>query len=160
MKKLIALLLAAILPMIILTGCFSSGKTETVKSAGEITVFAPNKMKDALEQTALRYTNVDDHPECKTVSIIFRFESAEDLKALQDAGTYCDLFFHTGETQLSAISTTEILSGPNPTGETAVYSVSLITNSDRQDVANAFVAFLQGDEAQGVLSQYGFSNQF
>ena len=159
MKKLTTLLLVAALALTALTGCFGRGNAQPVKDDGEITVFAPDSMKDALTEAALSYTNVDKNPQNKAVSILLHFETEEELKKMLDGGSYCDLFLYSGELQLAAISTEQILKGPGANGEDALYSVSLITNSDRQEVAKAFVEYLKGADAQQALSGYGFTNE-
>lgn len=90
MKKRI---IAALLALLLLTGCAQKGKTEQ-----EIIVFAAASMTETLTQLAEQYESA--HP---GVTVVCNFDSSGTLKTQIQEGAECDLFLSAGQKQMDAL---------------------------------------------------------
>lgn len=104
MKKTIALLLALILSVSVLTACSSEKKDSSDKSddtsslSGEVIVFAAASMTETLTELADAFK--EEYPDVK---LNFNFDSSGTLKTQIVEGADCDLFISAAQKQMNEL---------------------------------------------------------
>lgn len=101
MKKLIALLILAVLIAACLCSCSTAIKetgSETDEKAAEIVVFAAASMTETLEKLEKSY--VRDNP---NVKLSFNFDSSGTLKTQIEEGAVCDVFISAAQKQMNSL---------------------------------------------------------
>ena len=92
MKKVIALLLIAVLTICVFAGC--KKEEEKVK----VYVFAAASMTETLTELGEKYM-----AEHQNVELVFTFDSSGTLKTMIEEGSDCDLFISAGQKQMNQL---------------------------------------------------------
>lgn len=165
-KKIAAITLAAVFALTMLTGCMTTTTTTTTKDEGEVTIYVDESLKEMITAAATAYTKpVRELPEREKAIILITDDTSENIVSRIEAGEYADAVFVSGEETLDAIdaaangqdfaihSTRISLTGADGT----VCAIAIMNNSDRQSVIQGFMDYLVSEEAETVLSEYGFT---
>ncbi len=158
MKKTFAILLLALLAF----NFAACTKTTETKSANQITIFAAAPLEAALTEIAQQYTDAAKNPDAKKDSVIlFDCGETEALAAKLDGNAYCDALIAESSLTLDAADVARanvlMISGTSADGAAVSYSASILSVSDRQEAAQAFLDYLRGDGAKAIFEKYGFT---
>ena len=156
MKKLLVIALALLFVLPLATGCM--GAAAPTKSEGEITVFADAALEEALTKLTLAYTDPEAHEDNKDKSILFSFGASDELNKKLAGGAYCDLFIASSAEAMAGIellndSSSELITAADGT----IYSVAFMKNSDRVEMSQLYLDFIESAEAKTILDAAGFT---
>ena len=98
MKKLTAILTAAVLMLAMLAGCGTQAPAESTADEVELVVFAAASLKETLTTLGDSYRKANPG-----VKLTFNFDSSGTLKTQIEEGAECDIFLSAGQKQMNAL---------------------------------------------------------